>query len=357
MQLLAYGGTKPIPYQRGICESQALEPGVTGNFTIDAMTALANSIGCNSTSVHSPETVTCLRQLDTQTLFNASFNTYVGDIAHNIGDIWLPSVDGDFLPAPPSQLVQEGRFGNAQYKIGWTDGDVNFFTNFSIATEADTYNFIQTYLPAMPRDAVNELLQLYPVEEFIPPPTTNLTAEFYRSARVFRDVLMVCQPLYLAEGIHKKSYDANHFDVHLYDFNQTILDPILASVYNISDLGVVHTSEFAYIYGNLSHYNISGWPFNPTKSDYNLLERASHSWSHFATYGSPSSNGYHATTFKGWKPAFIGDKGPYVFVAGGENEGLTALDGYGASAEMKRQRLRERCALINSPRFIGYLQY
>jgi hypothetical protein len=49
MQLLAYGGTKPIPYQRGICESQALEPGVTGNFTIDAMTALANFIGCNST--------------------------------------------------------------------------------------------------------------------------------------------------------------------------------------------------------------------------------------------------------------------------------------------------------------------
>lgn len=33
MQIMAYGASKPVPFQRGICESQALEGGITGNFT------------------------------------------------------------------------------------------------------------------------------------------------------------------------------------------------------------------------------------------------------------------------------------------------------------------------------------
>jgi carboxylesterase type B len=83
LQLLAFGGTKPLPYQRGICESQALEPGITGNFTIEAFKALVDFVGCNTTSLHAPETIACLRKLDMQTLFDASFATYVGDIAHS----------------------------------------------------------------------------------------------------------------------------------------------------------------------------------------------------------------------------------------------------------------------------------
>ncbi|RSL69549.1 hypothetical protein CEP53_002177 [Fusarium sp. AF-6] len=33
MQTLAYGGSKPAPFNQGICQSQALELGITGNFT------------------------------------------------------------------------------------------------------------------------------------------------------------------------------------------------------------------------------------------------------------------------------------------------------------------------------------
>lgn len=92
MHVMAYGGTKPLPFQRGVAESQSLEPGITKNFTIDAMTEMANYVGCNATNVHSPETIACLRGMDTETLLNASITTYASDIAHNIGDIWLPSV-------------------------------------------------------------------------------------------------------------------------------------------------------------------------------------------------------------------------------------------------------------------------
>lgn len=37
MQIMAYGADKPVPFQQASCESQALEPGITGNFTIEAM--------------------------------------------------------------------------------------------------------------------------------------------------------------------------------------------------------------------------------------------------------------------------------------------------------------------------------
>jgi len=37
MQMMAYGASKPVPFHQAICESQALEAGITGNFTTDAM--------------------------------------------------------------------------------------------------------------------------------------------------------------------------------------------------------------------------------------------------------------------------------------------------------------------------------
>ena len=64
---------------------------------------------------------------------------------------------------------------------------------------------------------------------------------------------MVCEPLLLARAIQKKGNV-----VYLYNFNQTLLDPIIEYVSGIKGIGVVHTSEFAYIFGNLSHYNVSG---------------------------------------------------------------------------------------------------
>src|SRR5262245_23373198 len=134
MQLLAYGGIKDLPFRSGICESQVLEPGITGNFTIDAMSKVVEYIGCNctNTTVHSPEVIACLRSKDMQTLFHASSATYQSDVAHNVGDIWLPTVDGDFLPDAPSKLIAEGRFGNASYVLGWMQDDLSLFTDANI---------------------------------------------------------------------------------------------------------------------------------------------------------------------------------------------------------------------------------
>lgn len=354
MHILAYGGMKPLPFQRGIAESQSLEPGITGSFARDAMTALVDHVGCNTTSLDAAETITCLRKMNTATLLNASITTYQSDIAHNIGDIWLPIVDGDFLPAAPSKLIAEGRFGNATFISGWKQDDMNYYTDASITTTNDTYNFIRGYLPAMPEGSLTQLLNMYPIHEFAA--GVNLTAEFYRSARIFRDILMVCPSLHLGEAVKHTA----HSPVFFYNFNQTILEPLLEYVANISGYGVVHTSEFAYVFDSFDAYNVSGYPLHATRADRDLAVRASRSWSTYASKGHPvarRSPEHASTSIQDWEDAFSRPGGPYVMTIGGPSEGFFALTGANSTEVVRVQKLNERCGFLNSPAIIEALQY
>lgn len=349
MQTLAYGGDEPVPFQQGICESQALEPGITGNFTMVQMQLLADATGCNTTDLNSNETITCLRQLNTSTIGQASFDTYIPDIAHNIGDSWLPVVDGDFLPAAPSELLAQGRFANVTTMIIWMEADVQFYTPMDIVTVQDTFDFVGSYLPAMTNQSIQDILALYPSSDFADNPSANHTGEFYRSARIFRDVLMTCQPIYYGEALARVGNI-----VYLADQNQSVLPPILASL-GSPGLGPVHTSEFAYTMANLSHYNVSGYPFNPTAEDYRLERVESRSWSTFASVGQPSL--FARDTLQGFEPAFATPNETAVFVIGGDDEGLSTFDGPNSRPGLAAQKLRSRCGFINSPSIIPQLQY
>ncbi|PVI05016.1 alpha/beta-hydrolase [Periconia macrospinosa] len=383
MQLLAYGGKKPLPYQRGIAQSQALEPGLLSapnggpSFTQEAFARVVDHIGCRVTGDYdSQEVIECLRSKDTQSLFNSSFATYLSDISHNIGDIWLPSIDGDFLPEAPSELLKKGKFGKATYMLGWTNDDTNFFTDVNIATEDQAKEFIHKYVPGITfPGATLDLVDMYNVSDFAPPPSknTNLTAEFYLAGRVFRDILMVCEPLYYAEALHR--YDNK---VYLYNWNQTILDPIIASVYNVSGMGVIHTSEFAYIWGNLSTYNVSGYPFNPTDEDYNLMHRMSRTWSKFVSSGVVNdgpiflnaSVGVESGTGQApqaWMHAFWDGSDPlsptnspgyaHVYTVGGANEGFFPIDGPDAPEVWRKQKLVQKCGYLNTPSVVRQLGF
>ncbi|KAI3321813.1 putative lipase [Xylariaceae sp. AK1471] len=350
MQIMAYGGSKPVPFHQGICESQANEPGITGNFTIDAMQLVVDAVGCNTSSLHSAETVTCLRNFDMETLLNVSIATYNSDIAHNIGDIWLPVVDGDFLPAAPSQLIKEGRFAKVTTMIGWCENDLTLFTDSSITTDEQAHAFIQEYVPDVTSENVDKLLSLYPVSEFEANEAANLSSQFYRTARVFRDILMTCMPISYAESLAKFGND-----VYLYDWNQTITDQIIKSKLNMTGYGVIHTSEIEYIFGNLSVYDNQGFPFETKPADLALVSRGSRSWSTFASTGKPSLKGHD--TFAGFTTAFPGNDELDIFIAGGPHEGLSAIDGPRAKAVLEAQRIRERCAFINSDEMIEQLRY
>ncbi|KAI0515051.1 acetylcholinesterase [Xylaria bambusicola] len=353
MQMLAYGGAREVPFQRAICESQALEPGITGNFTSDAWARVVAYAGCDGSS--SEDEVACLRELDTQAMLEAAEATFQSDISDNIGDIWLPTVDDDFLPAAPSTLIRESRFAeNINAIIGWCQDDLNLFTDRSISTPDDTRAFIGAYLPAMNSTTLDGLLTLYPSTDFSADVAAGLSAEFFRTARIWRDIFMVCMPQGFGAAIAAKNPES----VYLFEWNQTLLEPAYASA-GLPGVGVFHTSDLEYVFGDVDRYNKSaqGYPFNPSSRDYALARRGSRSWSTFATLGRPSLEGHE--TFVGWESASpVGKNASWrVFVAGGPHEGLSAWEGPEAIPEVATQRLSERCAFLNSEEVIAQMQF
>lgn len=247
LQIMAYGGSKPVPFHKAIAQSQVLEPGITGKFTDDAMARVLNASSCNTTSADSQAAIDCLRTLSAKDLIKLQTDTVVG--SENIGDIWLPTVDGDILPSAPSQLLSEGRFAAITTIMGYTEDDTAPFTDIIIKTANQTETFFRDYAPAMSDANLQHLLSLYPVGEFAANPVANLSAEFYRSARILRDILMVCEPLLYGQALTQRGQK-----VYYYDQNQTVVDGPLESL-GLPGLGVVHTSEFAYMFNNISHYD------------------------------------------------------------------------------------------------------
>ncbi|KAK4151132.1 hypothetical protein C8A00DRAFT_36223 [Chaetomidium leptoderma] len=238
--------------------------------------------------------------------------------------------------------------------LGWCEDDLTFFTDSTIKTPEETYKFVSSYVHGLTRANMDKLLSLYPVSDFVAYTTSALSSEFFRSARIFRDILMTCPPMWYGKQMAKAGKD-----VYLFDWNQTILEPIIEQQTEKRGWGSVHTSEFAYIFGNLSHYDVNGNPFHPTPADYALTIRGSRSLSTFAATGRPGLDGHD--TFRGFKPAYAtttkGRDDVYVFVAGGPSEGLSAIDGQHSTELVRAQKLRERCAFINSPEIVEQLRY
>ncbi|KAJ8123884.1 hypothetical protein ONZ43_g269 [Nemania bipapillata] len=350
MQIMAYGATKPVPFRQAICESQNNEPGITANFTIDAMQLVVDAVGCNTSSLHSADTIACLRGFDMETLLDASVSTYVGDIAHNAGDIWLPVVDGDFLPAAPSELIRDGKFANVTTMIGWCEDDLTAFTDTTITTAGEVHDFIQAYIPTMTSANVDRFLSLYPISDFTANEEANLSSQFYRAAKAFRDILMVCQPIFYAQNLAKRGND-----VYLYNWNQTISDQIIEGLVNETGYGVIHTSDLEYVFGNITLFDDGEYPLHISASDFALSSRSSRSWSTFASTGKPSLNGHN--TFKGFTTAYPGNDVVNIFIAGGPYEGLSPIDGPGAKPVIEVQKFRERCAFLNSDEIIEQLRY
>jgi carboxylesterase type B len=346
MQIMAFGASRPVPFWQGIMESQALEPGITGTFTRDAFKAVTEAVGCNKTSLQSAETIACLRALDRDTILNASLATYQSDAAHNIGDIWLPSVDGDFLPDAPSKLIEEGRIAHVAVMIGWADDDANIFVPFTTATEQDTFNFVTSYLPGMTNATIAQLLALYPSSDFSDDSVSGLPAQFFRLARIVRDILFTCDPIWYGKALAKCGND-----VYFYDQNQTVLDDFLAAA-NLPPLGPIHGSEISYVFAELSQF---GLPYNTSQSDYALQSRESRSWSTFASLGRPSLG--HHDTLQGWNTGFSANNQPQVFVIGGPEEGLSGTSGKCRSPGLCAEKLPARCAFLTQPRIIAQQQF
>ena len=238
--------------------------------------------------------------------------------------------------------------------IGWCDDDALLFTNEDTTTPNETYTFLREYLPAMTEANIQKILSLYPESDFwntyFPNGTIKQHREFYRLGRIYRDILFTCQPILIGEALNKMGQT-----VYYYNQNQTMLTPPFHKV-DLWGLGVVHTSDLIYVFGNLTKYDLPGWPYHPRPSDHRLRVQESRSWAHFAATGQPSDDGLN--TLHGWKPADFSDENYGTFVIGGPTGGDSGPGGSDEARQvMAAEKLTERCGFLNSPEIVKQIQY
>jgi carboxylesterase type B len=331
LQLAAFGGEQGISFQQAIMESGSVFELVATDADSRSFDDALTVAGCDSASQDQEASLECLRSLSWEELVQVQLEV-AGTRAPLVDGFlaFLPAVDGDFLPAAPSQLYRTGQVSKVPLIIGWNHNDGSLFTSPTIETEEDVVSDLMLVFPTISNATIQELLLLYPSQEFQADPADSITVEFARASEIVRDILFTCPSLFLASQVGGPS-------VFIYELNQTALAAGLAAQ-GFPNLGISHIADVVYIFDEVSK-------FTDSPADELLAKQMSGSWSSFATSGQPSSAS--GTTIPGWTPAFASSSdSPELMVIGGGDPGMTGLQG--ANDMIAREQLVERCAFINS---------
>ena len=356
-------------------QSTALEAGMASDISFNSTAGVAVMAGCLNGSAASnfapgspsqdPVVMSCLRSLPMETLVNFSNIFIAEESATTDGDIFLPTVDQDFLPSLASDLVSSGKFPKMPLIIGWEENDGTLFINPTISTPANTKAFVTLYFPYLTSSTLSTLLDLYPSTDFEANVAASRSAEFYRSAEIVRDILFVCPSLLFGKAMAEKysaSDDCAAPPVYLFANNQTLIANFYAAALGLTGLGVPHGSELSYLWGNISLSNgtnlgLPGYTFAPTAEDYELEKQMPRSWVSFAWTDNPSLEG--KGTLPDWTSAYPDvnwDRNGDVYVIAGGHQGMAGPEGQ-YNSDIFHEKIVERCAFLNSPVVIGQLKY
>lgn len=125
LQLMAYGGTQGVPFDRAWCMSGP--PGTALNMTSDATElhtrAAARTLGCHPPSDDDSEILQCLRDVPMDKLTETAMAYSMENHPPAGLFTFIPSVDDDILPDRQSALYKAGRFAPVPIVYGWTQDD------------------------------------------------------------------------------------------------------------------------------------------------------------------------------------------------------------------------------------------
>ena len=282
---------------------------------------VVQSLNCSGNDPDSDVSLACLRNIPLESLLPTALaqGEIVSGLPAGIG-AFHPVIDGDFIPDQPFRLILEGSFVKGKvlrralprkmqaYLLAgisaiasWVADDGSQFTPASVNSEATVVAFFSRFFSNSTRD---QLLSLYPVEEFDAQVTKNstFTAQYYRASRIYRDYLVTCPSINLTSEISLQSTNQSY----LFTLNSTRLEPVWDSI-NESQWQIAHTSDIPYVFNE----DIVGG--DNSKAALQLSAEVSSSFSAFATYGDPS------TPVFDWPAAWSGRSGgnAAVFVIGG----------------------------------------
>ncbi|KAI0106234.1 Alpha/Beta hydrolase protein [Nemania sp. FL0031] len=288
--LMTYGGRTDGLFHRSIQESgSASTAWYNGS---DWYQPIYDKIVEQVNCTQAIDTLKCLRSVGYEDIFpflNASAVTGPG---------WYPTVDGDVIPAYPTELLQQGRFAHVPHLYGTnSDEGTDNAPVGVINTDTDLYNYLLYDTGfGFPPSTISRIMELYPDDPAQGIPLNTGSERFPEEGYQYKRVAaIVGDVFYHAPRLDDARHYAQHAPTFIYRFNTRPLAGYTNSDYNETAppsgnvtvmlapayKGVAHFSEVAFVFANPGA--VGPWP------GYRALSaQMSEQWIRFAHTGDPN---------------------------------------------------------------------
>ncbi|KAL8687425.1 MAG: hypothetical protein Q9218_006396 [Villophora microphyllina] len=355
-QLTAYGGDVKPTFKKAILMSGPTPggDGTTSGITEKHVSELSGILNCSSPN--SAAELQCLRALPLTTLVDAAVKfSFAFEAIAGVGT-FKPVAPSPFIPASPSELLRSGRFlKGVDILIGWCEDDGTQFIAAPISNDTAFTSWATAQFPGLSARNVQEFISLYPASDFADLPSEGVDKNYFRAARILRDVHFACPSLMLTNSYNHWSPDS---EVYMWDLNQTVFR-VGHELYNRSFVGQDHFSDIPYVFDYVSQVPYS---LVADQSDYNIASLMSGSWAAFAHFGQPIVPGLSATegvarnlTLSPWDEVRrAGNSGLALRIIGGPKDGMVTIPRMDSGRRLTGQptydeKLATRCAFWQRP--------
>lgn len=194
LQILAYGGQKPVSFQRAVPQS----PGFValGNPLDQEQAAQDFFALLNVTSLEEA------RQVDSAAVIEA--NARQIGYAPYLSAIYNIIVDGDFVPAPPALLLADGRHAkDIQVMVGHNANEAPTFAPPFVRDDASLRSWVATNYPGVPESFVDALLVVYPA---IYDGTYPYSSGLERTFLIIAEWIFTCSTNFINKAFDNQTY-------------------------------------------------------------------------------------------------------------------------------------------------------
>ncbi|KAF4200232.1 hypothetical protein CNMCM8927_003679 [Aspergillus lentulus] len=194
-QITAYGGNKPLPFQRAIIQSPALSPTVS-QFKQETNTRTFLSL-LNVTTIEEA------RRLSSDALINAN-SWQVGNATYG-NYVWGPVVDGLFVPALPGISLLNGGFShNVSVMAGHNKNEGPSF----VPPWANNTAALRALFPGTDPSVVDYIVNtLYPANFSDPAISARYSSGISRAIAMVNEEIFTCNTNFLARAFKNETYN------------------------------------------------------------------------------------------------------------------------------------------------------
>ncbi|EJD05094.1 alpha/beta-hydrolase [Fomitiporia mediterranea MF3/22] len=275
MQIVAYGGSKPVPFKRGIAQSIGYGPTPTADEAEAAFKTVTEVVGCPNSG---PQAMPCLRNASLGSLVAATNAVALGGLA--------PVVDGSsgILPQLPNRLITSGDFSLVDFMGGHCSTEGRTFVGGppqDFNTDADIARLVfERWGTHVTNETIQKALALYPAPGT---PGSPFVTEYDRAWTMAQEIIFGCMDWFLADRLRQKGSS----NVFTFRFNSP--NPVLLA--ETPWEGVMHTSDLFYLFDGTTSAPNAGFTFTPFNSTEAALSRESIAfWTSFVSSGNPSTS-------------------------------------------------------------------